>query len=99
MGPQHEQFAIRHNPDDSYDSICLRCFRTVGTSFRQSELAAFERNHICETDAASETVIEFPIRAPEHLTRKAHGNIFSLIDLPDSPLGLRYEPPNGKRRA
>lgn len=48
MGLDQQQFIIRHNLDDSYDSICLRCFRTVGTASRQSELAAFERNHVCE---------------------------------------------------
>jgi hypothetical protein len=99
MGPQHEEFATRHNPDGSYDSICLRCFRTVGTSFRSSELAAFERNHICETDAATETVIQFPYRDPEHHPRKAHGKAFSLIQLPEFPLGLHFPPPNGERRA
>lgn len=65
MGPEQQQFVIRHNPDNSYDSICLRCFRTVGTASKQSELAAFERNHVCEIGSVNETVLPFP-RKPGH---------------------------------
>jgi hypothetical protein len=60
MTSDNQRFVIRHNLDGSYDSICLRCFRTVATSVNQAELLAFERNHRCETNPAAEMLMRFP---------------------------------------
>lgn len=40
-------FAHRENSPDSFDSICLRCYRTVGTRTRESDLSLDEENHVC----------------------------------------------------
>lgn len=79
-------FIIRHNPDSSYDSICMRCFRTVGTSYRQSELAAWERNHTCDEDLRNieNTVDPSPGHGPSCTTRKAGGHLFIPAEFPGS---------------
>jgi hypothetical protein len=41
-------FAIRQNPDGSFDAICLTCFVTAGTAMRESELPAIEQAHQCD---------------------------------------------------
>jgi hypothetical protein len=92
MGPEQQCFVIRHNPDNSYDSICLRCFRTVGTSSKQSELAAFERNHVCEIDSVNETVLPFA-RKPDHIppSRKADSSAPSSAAASPWPLPRKDE--------
>jgi hypothetical protein len=43
----------RENPDGSFDSICHLCWRTVGSSKREEDLAALEQQHVCrKSDAA-----------------------------------------------
>jgi hypothetical protein len=39
----------RTNPDGTIDSICPRCFATIGTSTREFELQKLEVNHVCNT--------------------------------------------------
>ena len=49
--PMHDligMFAHRENSPDSFDSICLRCYRTVGTRKRESDLSSDEQNHVCK---------------------------------------------------
>lgn len=42
------RFVHRDNyPLASYDSICMRCFATVGTRQAESELAEDEAAHVC----------------------------------------------------
>jgi hypothetical protein len=36
------------NEDGTFDSICMRCYRTVASGAQNSQLAEFERDHICE---------------------------------------------------
>jgi hypothetical protein len=47
MGSEPEQFPHRQNRNGTYDSICPKCYRTVGTRNVESDLAAEERVHIC----------------------------------------------------
>ena len=48
LTPSQPRFAIRTNPDDTLDAICLCCFLTVGTTMNESELPAIERVHQCD---------------------------------------------------
>lgn len=38
----------RQNRDRSFDSICPICFATVANERSESDLAAFDRDHICD---------------------------------------------------
>jgi hypothetical protein len=40
-------FAHRNNDDGTWDSICLRCCRTVATAVRSSRLLVAENSHTC----------------------------------------------------
>jgi hypothetical protein len=40
-------FPHRHNPDGTIDSICARCFVTIATEGRESDLQEAEDAHIC----------------------------------------------------
>jgi len=42
-----KEFAHRCNADGSFDSICLFCFHTVGTTATEPELGPFEARHDC----------------------------------------------------
>lgn len=59
MVTDNQRFALRSNPDNSFDSICLHCFRTVATSSTLSELHAIERNHECDRDMTQEMQDDF----------------------------------------
>ncbi len=48
MPHQEAAFAHRENRDGAIDSICRRCFVTVGTSVREVELEQTEKNHACD---------------------------------------------------
>ena len=41
------QFRHRMNREGCYESICLRCFRTVGTEQVETDLLANELLHVC----------------------------------------------------
>lgn len=41
------EFQYRNNGDGTWDSICLRCFLTVGTSRSIEELVDMEKAHNC----------------------------------------------------
>lgn len=40
-------FAHRHNDNGTWDSICLRCCRTVATATDPSQLSLTEGDHTC----------------------------------------------------
>ena len=50
-------FSYRHNPDGTWDSICLHCYMTAASTPREDELQALERLHFCSPMGASETVL------------------------------------------
>ncbi len=41
------EFQYRNNGDGTWDSICLRCFLTVGTARSIEELVDMEKAHSC----------------------------------------------------
>lgn len=41
------EFQYRNNGDGTWDSICLRCFLTVGTARSIEELVEMEKAHNC----------------------------------------------------
>jgi hypothetical protein len=41
-------FPHRSNKDGSIDSICSRCFATIGNANSESELEGMEAAHVCE---------------------------------------------------
>lgn len=43
------EFQYRNNPDGTWDSICLRCFLTVGTAEKAEDLTDVEAAHNCYT--------------------------------------------------
>jgi hypothetical protein len=43
-------FTHRQNGDGTVDSICLHCFRTVGTAENGQGLGESEKHHICDGD-------------------------------------------------
>jgi hypothetical protein len=44
-----QTFPHRRNPDGTFDSICPHCFRTVSHQESESDLAEFERSHVCNS--------------------------------------------------
>jgi hypothetical protein len=44
----NESFFHRSNKDGTIDSICTRCYVTVGTAHNESELSEIEYNHTCD---------------------------------------------------
>jgi hypothetical protein len=40
-------FSHRRNDNDTIDSICLKCFRTIATKGTKAELADSEADHEC----------------------------------------------------
>jgi hypothetical protein len=43
------KFVYLLNEDGTVDSICRRCFVTIATAHRKSDLEREESNHVCET--------------------------------------------------
>ena len=41
-------FRRRHNKDGTWDSICLRCFRTAASARDASGLPLLQSTHICD---------------------------------------------------
>jgi hypothetical protein len=41
-------FAHRRNPDESFDSICTKCFQTVACEDSEGKLIAREEHHSCD---------------------------------------------------
>ena len=40
-------FRHRHNPDGSWDSICMKCYLTVATAAKVDDLQEHEQSHDC----------------------------------------------------
>ena len=40
-------FRHRHNPDGSWDSICMKCYLTVATTATEDDLEKSEQSHDC----------------------------------------------------
>ena len=40
-------YFYQHNPDETWESICSGCFRTVARVRAESDLAQIERDHVC----------------------------------------------------
>ena len=47
---KYPKFAHRVNPNRNRESLCMVCFRTVGTRKREIDLERDERLHVCEND-------------------------------------------------
>jgi hypothetical protein len=47
MRTDRKDFFHREHSDGTYDSICLRCFRTIGYRALELDLVLDEKNHIC----------------------------------------------------
>jgi len=43
------QYAHRHNYDETFDSICQRCFLTVARAYREADLHQLELRHVCQS--------------------------------------------------
>ena len=52
-------FSHRHNPDGTYDSICNKCFMTVGTKRKEVDLLEVEQSHVCDEEDRNR--IEHPL--------------------------------------
>jgi hypothetical protein len=48
LQPEGQSFAHRQHEDDGYDSICRKCFATVGSAQREEELHRHESAHVCD---------------------------------------------------
>lgn len=48
MSPHRPRFVRRANGNGTTDSICCKCFITVATARRESELEVPERAHVCD---------------------------------------------------
>ena len=46
--PSMTTFHHRANDDGTFHSVCMSCYRTVASWLEESQLAEFERDHICE---------------------------------------------------
>jgi hypothetical protein len=42
------KFPHRENPNQTFDSICYRCFATIGNATSEKELAEMEAKHVCD---------------------------------------------------
>ena len=49
-GRKMADFLHRLNDDGSFDSICLKCFRTVSSHRLEAKLEHDETRHTCESD-------------------------------------------------
>ena len=47
------KFPHRSNVDGTIDSICPRCFATIGTSTWEADLERIEAEHVCEPSRLS----------------------------------------------
>ena len=48
MAEKSADFAHRHNPNGSWDSICPRCHLTIASSENEADLQAVEQSHDCD---------------------------------------------------
>jgi hypothetical protein len=43
----HLAFVWRRNLNSTVDSICTKCFQTIGTVSSEGELSSAEKTHVC----------------------------------------------------
>ena len=63
-------FRRRHNEDGSWDSICLRCFRTAATARDVSWLPLLQSTHTCDPMDLQAWISDrerFGLNLPQHL--------------------------------
>jgi hypothetical protein len=71
------RFTHRFNTaDGTVDSICHLCFHTVATTFREPDLDASERAHVCDPDDKLRfdvlaRAVKLPVRAKLRASRIA----------------------------
>ena len=51
-------FTHRHNRDNTFDSICERCLRTIATRDSNMDFFEAEQAHACDRDALQQTLHE-----------------------------------------
>lgn len=54
--PQTPVYSHRRNADQTFDSICHRCFSTVATVPHEADLAWYEQRHQCEALAQARSL-------------------------------------------
>lgn len=55
-GTHPPTYSHRRNPDQTFDSICHRCFSTVATVPHESDLAWYEHRHHCDALAQARSL-------------------------------------------
>jgi hypothetical protein len=55
MSSDQPWFTHRINDDRTFDSICMKCFRTVDTQSREVALTAKEQVHVCNQEDVHRT--------------------------------------------
>jgi hypothetical protein len=63
-------FRRRHNEDGTWDSICLRCFRTAASALDASWLSLLQSAHTCDPmdlHAWMSDREQFGLNLPQHL--------------------------------
>jgi hypothetical protein len=63
-------FRRRHNEDGTWDSICLRCYRTAASARDASWLPLLQSTHICDPmdlHAWMSDREQFGLNLPQHL--------------------------------
>jgi hypothetical protein len=54
MTKQWPTYLHRANPDGTFDSICIRCFKTIASAVTESGLAGPEVDHVCAPSSLSQ---------------------------------------------
>jgi hypothetical protein len=67
------KFAWRPNLEGGTDSICLKCYRTVATTFYESDRQTKEAGHVCEQMDLAVLVPEQPDTKGQHTTAAGQG--------------------------
>jgi hypothetical protein len=60
--PSQPEFVHRSNPDGTIDSVCRKCFVTVGSAVWEADLDPAERLHVCDA---------FRLKRLEEMARKS----------------------------
>lgn len=85
---RQSEFPHRMNKDGTIDSICPRCYATIGTSTREADLKRMEAAHVCEPSRLShfEELRRRPIVREEPASGQDHD-----VALPSAPFHGRSE--------
>jgi hypothetical protein len=55
----------KRNKDGSYESVCMNCFQTVGTSQSEEELTELDKAHTCSPSPLSQRGTRRPVSNPD----------------------------------